>query len=79
MSSDEGFPQVTYWACKNPRVKKGVVLPAVPHKPEPRKFPDCYGCWGGPEPHPSQRYHMQKGGCLYDAAFDPWGKIKEQP
>lgn len=46
---------------------------------EERAFPDCVGCWWGGEPHPSQRYHMVKGGCLepLETMLDEEGKIKE--
>ena len=80
---NEGFKPVVYWAYKTPRVKQGVLLPAVPPKPthneeDGRKlYPDCIGCWWGGEPHPSQRYHMEKGGCLFEERFDERGKLKE--
>lgn len=76
---DNVVKPVVYWAYKSSacRRKQRVEYPqpevplVVPPKPAcaDRKFPDCYGCWGGSEPHPSQRYHMREGGCLYDGTF----------
>ncbi len=71
---DKGFTEQKAYAYKTPRRKTGVLLPAVPPKPlsVERRHPDCYGCWGCGEPHPSQKYHMQQGGCLYDAELEKY-------
>lgn len=76
---NKGFTQQTGYAYKTPRRKQAVLLPAVPAKPThtaegSRQNPNCYGCWAMSEPHPSQRYHMQEGGCLYDESLATFHK-----